>query len=297
MNRKNHKIFYIALLVSVLLHVVGFILVNKEYLLGSTAVEQQKNPQPIELVFDQPPKQPEQQMPQKFYELVENPNASGTKPKDTDMLSTQSSLSQAPVIKPGELRAVPGEEVEKNEVEKAPAKQEPDPQLQKAVENALLAYRTSKQFKKSDLADTQDQQTKEADKPKEEKGETDQRPEGFNADLVGDFSLSTYAWEWAPYWLAFKHKLMRLWFPPPAYSELGLIHGYTIVRLKISRDGTLLDFAVLKHVGHPSLEESSVNAMQSMFPFRPLPDDFPDDSLEIMVKMIYPDLRNYNAAR
>ena len=60
----------------------------------------------------------------------------------------------------------------------------------------------------------------------------------FSADQLGDdISLSTYAWEWAPYINAFKRKLYTVWFTPPAYYRLGLIHGQTIIRFTITKDG------------------------------------------------------------
>ena len=92
----------------------------------------------------------------------------------------------------------------------------------------------------------------------------------------------------------FLKKLKRVWFAPPAYYQLGLIHGYTIVQFSITRDGQLKDLKVVRHTGHVSLEESSVNAVQSTFPFLPLPKNFPDPELKIKLKMIYPDLRAYS---
>ena len=91
--------------------------------------------------------------------------------------------------------------------------------------------------------------------------------------------------------LAFQKKLKRHWFAPPIYSKLGLVHGYTIVQFRIGRDGQLEELKVLRQVGHHSLQESSVNAIRSTFPFRPLPPDFPDPYLVVVLKMIYPDLR------
>ncbi len=303
MNRKERKIFIIALVLSVLLHVVGLIILNKQYLFGSTAIEKAATPEPLELVFEQPKTQPEKQIPQKFYELVENPNATGKNPQASDMLSSQSSLSQAPVIQPGQLRAVPGSDVEKNRQSQSQPQDrtQESEQKQDASESGLLAYRSSPAFNRSALTGQEQQKSQQAkpeDQMEEEQqvGETSQRPDGFNADLVGDFALSTYSWNWAPYMLAFKRKIYRVWFPPPAYSELGLIHGYTIVRFTITRAGDMRHFEVLRQVGHQSLEQSSVNAIHAMFPFLALPKEFPDDSLNITIKMIYPDLRQYNAA-
>jgi outer membrane biosynthesis protein TonB len=72
---------------------------------------------------------------------------------------------------------------------------------------------------------------------------------------------------------------------------LGLIHGYTTIRFSISKGGDLIEYAVLEHKGHESLEQSSINAIKSSFPFKPLPARFPDEKLTITARLIYPNLR------
>lgn len=116
----------------------------------------------------------------------------------------------------------------------------------------------------------------------------------FSADEMGEISLSTYAWEWAPYVNAFKKKLVHVWFAPAAYYQLGLIHGYTIVRFTISREGHILNSEILEKNGHESLHKASYNAINAVFPFRPLPDNFPDETLTITARLIYP---NWKARR
>jgi outer membrane biosynthesis protein TonB len=113
----------------------------------------------------------------------------------------------------------------------------------------------------------------------------------FSADELGQLSLSTYAWEWAPYINALKQKLGRVWFAPPAYYMLGIIYGYTKIRFMISRRGVLLSYEVLEHQGHESLQISSVNAIKSLFPFKPLPQNFPEETLTITAILVYPNLR------
>ncbi len=298
MNSKDRKIIYVSVLASILLHVVILILINLESLFGAAETVQPETPEPLELVFEQPQTEKKENLPEKFYELVENPNANTENPEASDMLSTKSSQSQAPVIQPGQLRAVPGEYTKENkQSEKREKQTEPSSEVEKAVKDALLAYRENRSFNRKLLSEEKEK-SQETEKDAEQQfGESKQRPEGFDADLVGDFALSTYEWEWAPYWLAFKRKLNRIWYAPPAYYRLGLIHGHTISRIKISRDGRLVDLEVLRHVGHESLQQSSVSALDGVFPFQPLPDHFPEDHLEITIKMIYPDLRQYTKSQ
>jgi outer membrane biosynthesis protein TonB len=300
MNWKERKIIYVALLISILLHLLGLILFTGFNLFAFTDENKPLEPEPLELVFEQPetPEFPETQMPEKFYEIVENPNASGESPRETDMLSTASSISQAPIIIPGQIRAVPGSESAEDQKSETSNQEKSDDMLQEAYQKSLLAYRENRSFSRSALTG-EAVQTEEKEKKEEGevKGETSRTLEGFDAESVGDFALSTYEWDWAPYWLDFKRKLNRVWYAPPAYYQLGLIHGYTIVRFKITRDGRMYDFKVLKQVGHSSLQQSSVNAIDAVFPFKELPNSFPNEYLEVTIKMIYPNLREYNVSR
>lgn len=301
MVNKDKKVLYITLSISVLLHLIGLLLISGFDLLAFSVKPVTERAEPLELVFEQPnpPVKTPENIPEKFYELVENPNANKQQPQESDRLSTAASLSQAPTIVPGQLRAVPGSESEEKNatqsVEESPA---PTEKMQAALEKSVLAFKENRNFDRSALTGkSETPKMDEASHSSETRGETSHRPKGFNADLVGDFALSTYEWEWAPYWLAFKRKLNRVWYAPPAYYELGLIYGHTILRFKISRDGNISDLEVLRQVGHSSLQISSVSAIQAVFPFLPLPTNFPDEYLEVTVKMIYPNLRELNLSQ
>ena len=108
----------------------------------------------------------------------------------------------------------------------------------------------------------------------------------FSADDVGDISLSTYAWDWAPYLNAFKKKYISHVYPPSAFY-MGLIEGVTQVRFTIDRKGNLLNHDVVGHQGHASLQQTTVNAVVSCFPFKPLPEHFPDETLTVTLRMSY----------
>jgi hypothetical protein len=113
----------------------------------------------------------------------------------------------------------------------------------------------------------------------------------FSADELGNLTLSTYAWEWASYINYFKRKLYEVWRTPPAYFSLGLIDGYTVIRLIIDRNGQMVDSKVLEHRGHSSLQVSSENAVNAVFPLKPLPVDFPDETLTLTLTLLYPKLK------
>lgn len=121
-------------------------------------------------------------------------------------------------------------------------------------------------------------------------GEMD-NPQG-NTGLTGDVSLSTTEWEWAPWIQRFSRKLMRAWFAPPAYY-LGVLKegGWAVVELEIARSGEVLRMDLLEEQGHESLIRSATGALRSVSPMEPLPADFPDKTLVLRVRMVYPKIR------
>lgn len=103
----------------------------------------------------------------------------------------------------------------------------------------------------------------------------------------GGLSFNTYDWDFAPYLIMLKHRIQRNIFPPPAFSQLGLIDGDTVLSFKIYPNGELKDLAILNYNGHESLMITSRNAVESSAPFPVLPKDFPEPYLEVTGKFIY----------
>jgi hypothetical protein len=110
-----------------------------------------------------------------------------------------------------------------------------------------------------------------------------------NAGLTGDVSLNTTAWDYAPWLQRFGRQLMHRWIPPPAYS-IGLLKegGWAVFELEISRAGEILRLQVLEEQGHPLLRQASEGALRNMHPIEPLPNDFPEPTLLLRIRMIYP---------
>lgn len=113
-------------------------------------------------------------------------------------------------------------------------------------------------------------------------------PDG-NAGLTGDVSLNTTAWDYAPWLQRFGRQLMHRWIPPPAYS-MGLIKdgGWATIEVEISRSGQMLHLELLEQRGHPSLITAAEGALRSMAPIERLPSDFPEQTLILRIRMIYP---------
>jgi hypothetical protein len=110
---------------------------------------------------------------------------------------------------------------------------------------------------------------------------------GTNVALDGDFTLSTYEWNFAPWMRRFVNDLHRSWIAPYAY-KLGIITGYTRIRLVIERDGRPSSMEIVEENGHESLHTASTAALQAFAPYAPLPPDFPDKNLVILLGLHYP---------
>lgn len=295
-RKKEHNIYLYALIAAILLHLEFFILpylfkflklflltIFPNFQFFATPPKPVPDTQPIVLEFAKP--KPE--LPDKFWELYENPNANKQTPEQSDILSTQSSVSAAPIQNQSKSdmgASDPTTALQKNETSETP-----EEVMAFQGNEPIYAFNQQKKFSKSLL--TGKERKSETESEENQVKTTDKVSEDFDAKLIGDFALSTYEWEWAPYWLDFKKKLYRVWTAPPAYSKLGLIYGYTIIWAKLNRAGVMVDYKVLKHEGHSSLLESSEGAIRSSFPFKPLPDNFPDEFLEITFLLRYPNLR------
>jgi hypothetical protein len=111
---------------------------------------------------------------------------------------------------------------------------------------------------------------------------------GGNSALFGDVSLNTLAWPYASWLQRFRRDFVRNWVAPYAYY-LGLIHGWTLVELEIDHNGRMLRLDVLGEEGHKSLGQQSVASFKATAPFRPLPPNFPEPTLILRIKLIYPE--------
>ncbi len=113
-------------------------------------------------------------------------------------------------------------------------------------------------------------------------------PDG-NAGLSGDVSLSTTDWDYSPWLQYFGRELMRRWIAPPAYY-LGLLKdgGWAQIEMEITPAGKVLRCDLVGQQGHPSLILAAQSAVRSMNPVEPLPKDFPEPTLTLRIRMIYP---------
>jgi hypothetical protein len=112
-----------------------------------------------------------------------------------------------------------------------------------------------------------------------------------NAELPGDISLNTTAWDFAPWVLAFRRAVYSHWSAPVAFY-MGLIHGTARFEIVVSPDGRLRDLRVVEqNVGHSSLTSAAKIALEKAAPYRPLPSDFPEENLVLQITFFYPNLK------
>ncbi|MCP4572347.1 MAG: hypothetical protein GY838_08335 [bacterium] len=114
---------------------------------------------------------------------------------------------------------------------------------------------------------------------------------GLGTVNVGEFTLNTVAWDWAPWMNRFANELHRHWNAPHAY-RIGIISGMTKLRMIVQKDGTLSSLAILDTDGHESLHTASQAALKAFAPYAPLPPHFPEENLVITLSLHYPAWRH-----
>jgi TonB family protein len=67
-----------------------------------------------------------------------------------------------------------------------------------------------------------------------------------------------------------------------------VIHGKTVIRLVVERDGRPSAMEILETEGHESLHQASIAALRAFAPYAPLPPDFPEEKLVIHLTLQYP---------
>lgn len=279
---REKRIYALSFLISILLHAIFVLIFIKDIVLIDLTPEESDLPEEVTVLF--PENKPKS--------IVENINENSEIPEVSDYLSDFNSQARTEQI----LRELGNQPMSRGNIPYANLTR---PTIQKQLENQLKTKKFSREALVGKQApDFQDNAYQTESQEAQKKNLANQNTtnniydqEQFSADQMGDISLSTYAWEWAPYINALKRKLYTVWFTPAAYNRLGLIHGQTVIEFSISRDGKLLYHKVHDHEGHESLEKSSVNAITAVFPFKKLPDNFPEDNLTITARLIYPKLR------
>jgi outer membrane biosynthesis protein TonB len=281
---RQQKILLIALIISLLLHVGFFLLIGYKDLLAFDSKAKTSTPEEVTIVFPENKPEPED-IPR---EVVQNMNENEEIPDQSNLLSDRNSRARNSE-RSYEIGNTP---MSNGNVPLSNLSNAPSQRTFKSFSNKRFSSKALTGETTDDPRTVQDESQGEQQQSIKSDGSNQMlQQKKFSVEDIGAISLSTYQWEWAPYINAMKNKLERVWYAPTAYYKLGLIHGHTIIRYTIDRSGNITEMEVLHHDGHSSLEISSVSAIKALFPFLPLPEDFPEETLTITVKLIYPDLR------
>ena len=279
---EEKRIYFWTILFSLLIHAVFLLIFTQDMLIIDLSPEEKDLPEEVTVVF--PENKPKS--------IVENINENNEIPEVSDLLSDFNSIARSKQL----LENIRNQPMSEGNI--------PFPNLTRPyLQNNFKTQFQTKKFTKealigkqasNDMIRNQKDQNQKSMQANQSTTNNIYSQKQFSADQLGDITLSTYAWEWAPYINDLKRKLYTVWFTPAAYHRLGLIHGYTVIEFSISRDGKLNGYKVHEHNGHESLQISSVNAINASFPFKPLPANFPEENLIITAKLIYPNLRRSN---
>jgi len=280
---KRQKILLIAFLLSLLIHIGFFWLADaRKWLFVDLNAGKKTQPEEVMITFpENKPKPPR--------EIVQNMNGNEQVPKKGNLLSDKNSRARNSV------------KSETRGNQPMSSGNSPFSNLSSPKSKRVFQAKPKQKFSAKALRGASTKTPTEEYREKQQQASASPASKGsnqmleqkrFSVEEMGALTLSTYKWAWAPYINAMKSKLERVWFPPTAYYQLGLIHGYTVIKYTINRKGEILGMTVLDHQGHESLRKSSTNAIEALFPFFPLPDNFPEQTLTITAKLVYPDLRS-----
>ena len=82
-----------------------------------------------------------------------------------------------------------------------------------------------------------------------------------------------------------KKKAETLWNPPTGMDIVGAVKA--IVDFKVIRDGTVQDASVSTSTGNPDLDALALRTIQRMEHVPPIPENFPDDVVQVSYEFIY----------
>jgi hypothetical protein len=303
----NRDIWLIAWALTLVLHALGVVLFRN--LPAPTPAKTVQRIQPIQLVFAKPgPEARKSDQPHIFSELP--PDRKDAAPKHADFLSNVTSRARdnapggsddampkmqgdvdAPLVK---LRADGGASHPATPtLTSQTAETPPSPRAGESLvrrdpaQGGATGFTTSPAPPTHPAANATPQELGGSGSSDIDQPEMD-NPSG-NAQLRGDVSLNTVAWDYAPWLQRFGRQLMSRWIPPPAYS-IGLLKegGWAVFEVEISRAGEMLHLQVLEEQGHPLLRQAAESALRNMNPIERLPTDFPEPTLILRIRMIYP---------
>jgi TonB family protein len=114
-------------------------------------------------------------------------------------------------------------------------------------------------------------------------GTTLQNLEG-NGDFGPSFQFDSKGVDFGAWLRRFRAQVYRNWLIP--YASMAM-HGHTVLRFTIHRDGAISDLLVLQPSSIDAFTKAAFNAIRTSNPTVPLPKDYPDESMVMTVIFYY----------
>jgi len=105
-----------------------------------------------------------------------------------------------------------------------------------------------------------------------------------NGDFGPSFQFDTRGVDFGSWLRRFRAQVYRNWLIP--YAAMAL-HGHTILRFTIHRDGAITDLVILQPSAVDAFNKGAFNAIKSSDPTVPLPSEYPDDWMVMTVIFYY----------
>jgi TonB family protein len=114
-------------------------------------------------------------------------------------------------------------------------------------------------------------------------GETLQNVQG-SGDFGPSFQFDAKGVDFGSWLRRFRAQVYRNWLIP--YAAMSL-HGHTVMRFTIRKDGTILDLQILQPSSIEAFTSAAANAIKASNPTIPLPPEYPDDQMVMTVIFYY----------
>jgi TonB family protein len=114
-------------------------------------------------------------------------------------------------------------------------------------------------------------------------GQTLQNVQG-NSDFGPSFQFDSKGVDFGSWLRRFKAQVYRNWLIP--YAAMAL-HGHTVLRFTIHRDGSITDLIVLQPSSVDAFTTAAFNAIKGSNPTVPLPQEYPDENMVMTVIFYY----------
>ena len=114
-------------------------------------------------------------------------------------------------------------------------------------------------------------------------GETLQNLQG-NGDFGPSFQFDTKGVDFGSWLRRFRAQVYSNWMIP--YAAMAL-HGHTVLRFTIHRDGTITDLMILQPSTVDAFTKAAFNAIKASNPTVPLPQEYPDEKMVMTVIFYY----------